>query len=190
MGQITTITCAVQTKCCGNAAMTLRYADCLDDTVIIDVWDWWGSSSLLRVCQPSCISRVRCPICQARLTLVNAARTTGLFGLQARTEGFVRAAGFQRCRQAGLFTHEPVRTIPTACRTHPQGVNFISSRRPDIWRRCAPAGEAEHARYSAEILMKSAVRTHIDRRFSTVEKLVLFCASCISTPASFACSNS
>lgn len=76
--------------------------------------------------------------------LVNAAQTTGLFGLQAEPKDLSERL-VSACRQAGLFTMS-LHGRPNILRNSPSAdVNFIEEhRRPDITAALLPpAGEAE-----------------------------------------------
>ena len=97
--------------------MTLRYADCLDDTIIIGL----GLVEAARVASanPDLHIMGEMPNLPSEIdALVNASQTTGLFGLRA--EGFIRAAGFG-LPTGGAVHHEPVHgRSQYACGTHPQ----------------------------------------------------------------------
>ncbi|MEF2743292.1 MAG: hypothetical protein U0N17_09375, partial [Agathobaculum butyriciproducens] len=75
--------------------------------------------------------------------LVNAAQTTGLFGLRAEPKDLSERLVLA-CRQAGLFTMSRCTDDPnTLAELIRKGVNFIETRRPDITAALLPAGEAE-----------------------------------------------
>ena len=75
--------------------------------------------------------------------LVNAAQTTGLFGLRAEPKDLSERL-VSACRQAGLFTMSRCTDDPnTLAELIRKGVNFIETRRPDITAALLPAGEAE-----------------------------------------------
>ena len=74
--------------------------------------------------------------------LVNAAQTTGLFGLRAEPKD-VSERLVSACRQAGLFTMSRCTDDPnTLAELIRKGVNFIETRRPDITAALLPAAQA------------------------------------------------
>lgn len=80
--------------------MTLRYADCLDDTIIIGL----GLVEAARVASanPDLHIMGELPNLPSEIdALVNAAQTTGLVRSAGRAEGFIRAGWFRRADQAG-----------------------------------------------------------------------------------------
>ena len=113
--------------------MTLRYADCLDDTIIIGL----GLVEAARVASANPDLHIMVD------ALVNAAQTTGLFGLRAEPKDLSERL-VSACRQAGLFTMSRCTDDPhTLAELIRKGVNFIETRRPDITAALLPAGEAE-----------------------------------------------
>lgn len=122
--------------------MTLRYADCLDDTIIIGL----GLVEAARVASanPDLHIMGELPNLPSEVdALVNAAQTTRPVRSAGRAEGFVRAAGFG-VPTGGLFTMSRCTDDPnTLAELIRKGVNFIETRRPDITAALLPAGEAE-----------------------------------------------
>ena len=122
--------------------MTLRYADCLDDTIIIGL----GLVEAARVASanPDLHIMGELPNLPSEIdALVNAAQTTGLFGLRAEPKDLSERL-VSACRQAGLFTMSRCTDDPnTLAELIRKGVNFIETRRPDITAALLPAGEAE-----------------------------------------------
>lgn len=122
--------------------MTLRYADCLDDTIIIGL----GLVEAARVASanPDLHIMGEMPNLPSEIdALVNAAQTTGLFGLRAEPKDLSERL-VSACRQAGLFTMSRCTDDPnTLAELIRKGVNFIETRRPDITAALLPAGEAE-----------------------------------------------
>lgn len=122
--------------------MTLRYADCLDDTIIIGL----GLVEAARVASanPDLHIMGELPNLPSEVdALVNAAQTTGLFGLRAEPKDLSERL-VSACRQAGLFTMSRCTDDPnTLAELIRKGVNFIETRRPDITAALLPAGEAE-----------------------------------------------
>lgn len=99
--------------------MTLRYADCLDDTIIIGL----GLVEAARVASanPDLHIMGELPNLPSEIdALVNAAQTTGLIRSEGRAEGFIRAAGFG-VPTGGAVHHEPMHgRSQYACGTHTQ----------------------------------------------------------------------
>ena len=122
--------------------MTLRYADCLDDTIIIGL----GLVEAARVASanPDLHIMGEMPNLPSEIdALVNAAQTTGLFGLRAEPKDLSERL-VSACRQAGLFTMSRCTDDPnTLAELIRKGVNFIETHRPDITAALLPAGEAE-----------------------------------------------
>ena len=122
--------------------MTLRYADCLDDTIIIGL----GLVEAARVASanPDLHIMGELPNLPSEIdALVNAAQTTGLFGLRAEPKDLSERL-VSACRQAGLFTMSRCTDDPnTLAELIRKGVNFIETRRPDITAALLPVGEAE-----------------------------------------------
>ena len=120
----------------------LRYADCLDDTIIIGL----GLVEAARVASanPDLHIMGELPNLPSEIdALVNAAQTTGLFGLRAEPKDLSERL-VSACRQAGLFTMSRCTDDPnTLAELIRKGVNFIETRRPDITAALLPAGEAE-----------------------------------------------
>ena len=88
------------------------------------------------------ISWVSCPNLPSEIdALVNAAQTTGLFGLRAEPKDLSERL-VSACRQAGLFTMSRCTDDPnTLAELIRKGVNFIETCRPDITAALLPAGE-------------------------------------------------
>ena len=122
--------------------MTLRYADYLDDTIIVGL----GLVEAARVASanPDLHIMGELPNLPSEIdALVNAAQTTGLFGLRAEPKDLSERL-VSACRQAGLFTMSRCTDDPnTLAELIRKGVNFIETRRPDITAALLPAGEAE-----------------------------------------------
>ncbi len=122
--------------------MTLRYADCLDDTIIIGL----GLVEAARVASanPDLHIMGELPNLPSEIdALINAAQTTGLFGLRAEPKDLSERL-VSACRQAGLFTMSRCTDDPnTLAELIRKGVNFIETHRPDITAALLPAGEAE-----------------------------------------------
>lgn len=99
--------------------MTLRYADCLDDTIIIGL----GLVEAARVASanPDLHIMGELPNLPSEIdALVNAAQTTGLFGLRAEPKDLSEPAGFG-VPTGGAVHHEPVHgRSQYACGTHTQ----------------------------------------------------------------------
>lgn len=94
--------------------MTLRYADCLDDTIIIGL----GLVEAARVASanPDLHIMGELPNLPSEVdALVNAAQTTGLFGLRAEPKDLSERL-VSACRQAGLFTMSRCTDIPIRLR--------------------------------------------------------------------------
>ncbi len=122
--------------------MTLRHADYLDQTIFVGLG--LVEAARLAVANPDLHIMGELPALPDNIdALVNAAQTTGLFGLRAAA-GDLNGRLITACRQAGLFTM----CLPTSnpmelARMIAGGVNFIETPRPDITARMLPAGEAE-----------------------------------------------
>ena len=120
--------------------MTLRHVGQLDNTIFVGLG--LVEAARIAVANPDLHIMGELPALPDNIdALVNAAQTTGLFGLRAApsdlTDRLVTA-----CRKAGLFTmslptNDP-RTLSNLIRS---GVNFIETARPDIPMSMLPASE-------------------------------------------------
>ena len=115
--------------------MTLRYADCLDDTIIIGL----GLVEAARVASanPDLHIMGELPNLPSEIdALVNAAQTTGLFGLRAEPKDLSERL-VSACRQAGLFTMSRCTDDPnTLAELIRKGVNLSKHAGRTLRRRC------------------------------------------------------
>lgn len=120
--------------------MTLRHADYLDDTIFVGL----GLVEAARIASanPDLHMMGELPDIPDNVdALVNAAQTTGLFGLRAAPRHLTRRL-LSACRQAGLFTMSRCTDDPAELeRLIHDGVNFIETARPDIAAVFLPAGQ-------------------------------------------------
>lgn len=122
--------------------MTLRHAGYLDDTVFVGLG--LVEAARLAVANPELHIMGELPALPDNIdALVNAAQTTGLFGLRAAAEDLTEPL-LGACRRAGLFTMSLPSDHPqTLARLMESGVNFIETARPDVTGMLHPESKAE-----------------------------------------------
>lgn len=122
--------------------MTLRHAEYLDQTIFVGLG--LVEAARIAVANPDLHIMGELPALPDNIgALVQAAQTTGLFGLRAAPEDLTPQL-IAACKQAGLFTMslstDDPRTLAVLIKN---GVNFIETTRPDITAMLLPAGESE-----------------------------------------------
>ena len=122
--------------------MTLRREEHLDETIFVGL----GLVEAARIASatPDLHIMGELPAIPDNVdALVNAAQTTGLFGLRAAPAHLTRRL-LMACRQAGLFTMSLPTDDPNELeRLIADGVNFIETGRPDITAALLPPGTAQ-----------------------------------------------
>lgn len=122
--------------------MTLRHVNYLDDTIFVGLG--LVEAARIAVANPDLHIMGELPALPDNVdALVQAAQTTGLFGIRAAA-GDLTPRLVNDCRQAGLFTMSlPTNNERTLAGLIHRGVNFIETGRPDITSMLLPAGESE-----------------------------------------------
>ena len=122
--------------------MTLRHANYLDDTIFVGLG--LVEAARIAVANPDLHIMGELPALPDNIdALVQAAQTTGLFGLRAAA-GDLTSRLIDACKQAGLFTMSlPTNNERTLAGLIHSGVNFIETGRPDITAMLLPAGQSE-----------------------------------------------
>ncbi|HIX89717.1 MAG TPA: hypothetical protein H9845_02315 [Candidatus Agathobaculum pullicola] len=122
--------------------MTLRHVNYLDDTIFVGLG--LVEAARIAVANPDLHIMGELPALPDNVdALVQAAQTTGLFGIRAAA-GDLTPRLVNACRQAGLFTMSlPTNNERTLAGLIHRGVNFIETGRPDITSMLLPAGESE-----------------------------------------------
>lgn len=122
--------------------MTLRHAEHLDETIFVGLE--LVEAARIASASPDLHIIGDIPALPDNIdALVNAAQSTGLFGLRAEPRHLSRRL-LMACRQAGLFTMSHCTDDPRELeRLIHDGVNFIETGRPDITAALLPPGEAQ-----------------------------------------------
>ena len=122
--------------------MTLRHAEYLDEAIFVGLG--LVEAARLAVANPELHIMGELPALPDNIgALVNAAQTTGLFGLRASPNDLT-APLLAACKRAGLFTMSlPTENMEQLARMIQSGVNFIETERPDMAAMLLPEGEAE-----------------------------------------------
>ena len=122
--------------------MTLRHVNYLDDTIFVGLG--LVEAARTAVANPDLHIMGELPALPDNIdALVQAAQTTGLFGIRAAA-GDLTPRLIGACKQAGLFTMSlPTNNERTLAGLIHSGVNFIETGRPDITAMLLPAGESE-----------------------------------------------
>ncbi len=122
--------------------MTLRHANYLDDTIFVGLG--LVEAARIAVANPDLHIMGELPALPDNIdALVNAAHTTGLFGLRAAPADLTPKL-IHTCRQAGLFTMSlPTEHEGTLSALIQKGVNFIETTRPDITAMLLPIEETQ-----------------------------------------------
>ncbi|MGO5030165.1 hypothetical protein [Candidatus Agathobaculum pullicola] len=122
--------------------MTLRHVNYLDDTIFVGLG--LVEAARIAVANPDLHIMGELPALPDNVdALVQAAQTTGLFGIRAAA-GDLTPRLVNACRQAGLFTMSlPTNNERTLAGLIHRGVNFIETGRPDVTSMLLPAGESE-----------------------------------------------
>lgn len=121
--------------------MTLRHVGYLDDTIFVGLG--LVEAARIAVANPDLHIMGELPALPDNIdALVQAAQTTGLFGVRAAPADLTPKL-ISACRQAGLFTMSlPTSNERTLAALIRSGVNFIETARPDITSLLLPAEDA------------------------------------------------
>ena len=119
--------------------MTLRHVNYLDDTIFVGLG--LVEAARIAVANPDLHIMGELPALPDNIdALVQAAQTTGLFGIRAAA-GDLTPRLIGACKQAGLFTMSlPTNNERTLAGLIHSGVNFIETARPDLARVLQPQG--------------------------------------------------
>ena len=122
--------------------MTLRHVNYLDDTIFVGLG--LVEAARIAVANPDLHIMGELPALPDNIdALVQAAQTTGLFGIRAAA-GDLTPRLIGACKQAGLFTMslatDNEKSLAMLIRN---GVNLIETARPDTTAMLLPAGESE-----------------------------------------------
>ncbi len=122
--------------------MTLRHAEYLDDTIFVGLG--LVEAARIAVANPDLHIMGELPALPDNIVaLVQAAQTTGLFGIRAAASDLTPKL-VTACRTAGLFTMSlPTNDMRTLEKLINIGVNFIETSRPDLTSAILPEGESE-----------------------------------------------
>ena len=122
--------------------MTLRHVGYLDETIFVGLG--LVEAARIAVANPDLHIMGELPALPDNIdALVNAAQTTGLFGLRAAPADLTHRL-VDACRKAGLFTMSlPTNDGRALAELVRNGVNFIETARPDLAAALLPADDTQ-----------------------------------------------